>query len=67
MTIELTIINEKGQTICERERYDLEELKRHPAFSGEERGQMDAFYLGWDATTIFRGASQFRLSRVYGD
>jgi hypothetical protein len=65
MNVELTIINEKGETICDREDYDLETLKRHSAFSAEERNQMDVFYLGWDATTIFRGASQFRLTRVY--
>jgi hypothetical protein len=64
MNVELTIKNDEGQTICERERYDLEELKRHPSFSADERGQMDVFYLGWDATTIFRGASQFILTRA---
>jgi hypothetical protein len=64
MNVELTIKNEKGQVVCDRERYDLEELKRNPAFSPEERNQMDVFYVGLDATTIFRGGSQFILSRV---
>ena len=64
MNVELTIKDKGGRTICENERYDLEELKRSPAFSADERAQMDVFYIGWDATTIFRGGSQFILSRV---
>lgn len=64
MNVELTIKDKGGRVICENERYDLEDLKRHPAFSADERGQMDVFYVGQDATTIFRGASQFILVRV---
>ena len=64
MNVELTIKDRDGQVICENERYDLEDLKRHPAFSSDERAQMDVFYIGQDATTIFRGDSQFILSRV---
>ena len=64
MNVELTIKNKDGAIICDHERYELEELKHHPAFSADERNQMDVFYVGIDATTIFRGDSQFILSRV---
>ena len=64
MNVELTIKDKGGLVICKNERYDLEELKHSPAFSAEERSQMDVFYVGQDATTIFRGDSQFILVRA---
>lgn len=64
MNVELTMTNEKGQTVCERERYGFEELRRHPGFSDDERRcYLDLVcYLG--AVEWKRAGGTVRVARI---
>lgn len=65
MNVELTMTNEKGQTICENEPYDFEELRNHPGFSNDERRCFFDLLAGGIGTVEWpRSGGRVRIVRV---
>ena len=65
MNVELTMTNEKGQTICEKEQYDFEELRNHPGFSNDERRYFfDLLAGGIGIVEWSRSGGRIRIART---
>jgi len=66
MNVEMSIKGKDGQTICENERYDYEELRSNAGFSDDERRCFLDLVPFMGVVSFQRGDSTFRVAKVGG-